>query len=264
MTKQLSETHEKSGDVNGEIPNKPTTEQYHLVGCIVCGKDIVYADQAISRPCSICGKVFTTRVYCEDGHFVCDTCHSASQSDVKWFLRHTKEKDPIKILSHIFEMDKVHMHGPEHHSIVPGVLLAAYRNNGGAIVLDDALELAFERGSKVPGGFCGYWGVCGAAVGSGIYASIVLDGSPLKKETWNVPQTVTVRSLEAITAVGGPRCCKRVSRLALEAAVEWTKEFLGITMPISYPKCSYFKRNRECLHNDCLFFGHPELSGEKA
>ncbi len=251
----------KEKDSSAEKADKEfATDQYHLIGCIVCGKDLVYADQAISRLCSICGKVFTTRVYCEEGHFVCDACHSASQNDVKWFLRHTEEKDPIKILFHIFEMDKVHMHGPEHHSIVPGVLLVAYQNNGGEIDLDDALELAFERGSQVPGGFCGYWGVCGSAVGAGIYASIVLDGSPLKKETWSIPQTVTAKCLEAIAVVGGPRCCKRVSRLAIEVAVEWTKEVLGITMPISYPKCRYFKRNRECLHHDCPFFGSPDVS----
>ncbi len=259
MTKQLSMKSIENGDISEMTHNNSASGQHHLVGCIICGKDLVYADQAKSRPCSICGEVFITRVYCEDGHFVCDACHSASKSDVKWFLRCTEEKDPIKILHHIFEMEKVHMHGPEHHSIVPGVLLAAYRNNGGKIDFENALELAFERGSEVPGGFCGYWGVCGAAVGAGIYASIVLDGSPLREETWYIPQTVTARSLEAIAAVRGPRCCKRTSRLAIETAGEWTKEFLGISMPISHPTCTYYNRNRECLHGDCPFFGHPEM-----
>lgn len=259
MTKHCSTNDNGKGKAREAAVVNAAGAQYHLVGCIICGKDLVYADQTISRACSICGKVFTTRVYCEDGHFVCDACHSASQSDVKWFLRHTEEKDPIIILHHIFEMEKVHMHGPEHHSIVPGVLLAAYRNNGGEIDIDAALNLAFERGSKVPGGFCGFWGVCGSAVGAGIYASIVLGGSPLKKDTWHIPQTVTARCLEAIAAVGGPRCCKRVSRLAIGVAVEWTKEFLDVTMPISHPKCTHFKRNRECLHADCPFYENPEM-----
>lgn len=254
MTNQFSIEHKKKDSVNEEAVTRSSGDQYHLVGCIICGKDIVYDDEAMSRPCSICGKVFTTRVYCVDGHFVCDACHSASQNDVKWFLLHTNEKNPIKILFHVFEMQKVHMHGPEHHSIVPGVLLAAFRNNGGKIDLDGALELAFERGSQVPGGFCGYWGTCGSAVGAGIYASIVLDGSPLKKETWHIPQMLTGKCLEAIAAVGGPRCCKRVSRLATEVAVEWTKEFLGITMPISRPPCTFFRQNRECLYDNCPFF----------
>lgn len=258
MPKRYSIKRKEKDNSSKEVIKKPASDQYHLVGCIVCGKDLIYAEQAISRPCSICGQIFETRVYCEDGHFVCDVCHSASKSDVKWFLRHTFEKDPIKILLHVFEMEKVHMHGPEHHSIVPGVLVTAYRNNGGEIDYEKALELAFERGSQVPGGYCGYWGACGAAVGVGIYACIVLDGSPLKKETWNYPQQVTARCLDAMTAIGGPRCCKRVSRLAIEVAVEWTKEYLGVTMPMSYPKCTFFKRNRECIHNDCPFFGRPD------
>jgi hypothetical protein len=201
--------------------------QYHLVGCIICGKDIVYTDQAISRPCLICGKEFMTRVYCEDGHFVCDACHSSSKSDVKWFLRHTGEKDSIKILHHFFDIEKVHMHGPEHHSIVPGVLLTVYRNNGGDIDFENALEQAFERGSKVPGGFCGFWGVCGSAVGTGIYASIVLGGSPLKKETWHIPQIVTARSLEAF----------RWSSL-LQARIA-SSHRSGGRMDKGMPRCSY-------------------------
>lgn len=181
MVKRISIKRKEKNNANEEAINKPLSDQYHSVGCIICGKDIVYADEAISRPCAICGKVFTTRVYCEDGHFVCDACHAASQSDVKWFLGYTEEKDPIKILFHVFEMENVHMHGPEHHSIVPGVLLVAYRNSGGEIDLDAALELAFERGSQVPGGFCGYWAHADQRSEPGFMRALCSTARPSKK-----------------------------------------------------------------------------------
>ena len=71
-----------------------------------------------------------------------------------------------------------HMHGPEHHIIVPLVLLTALRNNGGDISYDEAMREAYTRASKLPGGTCGFWGVCGAAAGAGIFASLLLGSSP--------------------------------------------------------------------------------------
>mgnify|MGYP002869165356 CR=1 FL=1 len=65
-------------------------------------------------------------------------------------------------------LPQVHMHGPEHHGIVPCVLLTAYRNNGGEVDLPSSLREAVRRAKQVPGGTCGYWGACGAAIGAGI------------------------------------------------------------------------------------------------
>ena len=64
------------------------------------------------------------------------------------------------------------MHGPEHHAIVPGAIIAAVRNTGYPVP-EGAIEKALERASKVPGGWCGLYGDCGAAVGVGIAVSVL-------------------------------------------------------------------------------------------
>ena len=38
---------------------------------------------------------------------------------------------------------------------------------------DTALSEICKRARQVPGGTCGYWGVCGAAAGAGIFMSVM-------------------------------------------------------------------------------------------
>jgi hypothetical protein len=74
----------------------------------------------------------------------------------------------------------VNMHGPEHHVIVGAALITAYRNAGGAAEpLEKLLGTVEKRGNKVPGGTCGFWGACGAALGAGIFLSAATGSTPL-------------------------------------------------------------------------------------
>ncbi|MBQ5390561.1 MAG: alanine:cation symporter family protein, partial [Clostridia bacterium] len=57
---------------------------------------------------------------------------------------------------------------------VGAALLAAYKNSGGEVDLENALMEMYNRGKQVPGGICGLWGSCGAAVSSGIFISIIV------------------------------------------------------------------------------------------
>ena len=230
-------------------------------GCLLCGKPIRYEAKAERKVCAVCGKEFLDNASCEDGHYICSRCHSLGMLPVISVLLSSEEKDPIRLFLAAVAMDGIHMHGPEHHTLVPCVLLTAYHNCGGRIgsekeplSLSDALTEAVRRGSQVPGGFCGFWGVCGAAVGAGIYGSIVSGSGPLNGEAWPVPQRLTAACLNRLAEVGGPRCCKRTGRLAIETAVSFTKEQFGITMPVSRIPCEYFEKNAECLRGGCLFF----------
>ena len=113
----------------------------------------------------------------------------------------------------------------------------------------DPLAL-FER----MGGSCGYWGVCGAAVGAGIYMSILLGSNPLHREAWPIPQRLVAACLNDIAERGGPRCCKRTGRLAITRAAAFTEELLGVAMPLGRAACRHFPENRECLYRDCPYF----------
>lgn len=226
---------------------------YFKSGCLVCGKPIVIQDKESEHHCSICGKSFISSTICSEGHYVCDVCHTNSQEFVELLLN-SKETNPMILFSQIENLDSVHMHGPEHHSIIPCILLTAYKNCGGDIDLLSAIETALERGKQVPGGICGFWGTCGAAVGAGIYASIVTNSSPLNSESWHKPQKLVSRTLDRIGQKNTLRCCKRTCRHAILESIEWTKEYLGIEFEKSEFFCTLSYNNEECLHENCPFY----------
>ena len=239
-------------------PSPAAAGAEHKTDCLLCGKPLVYFKETRPLRCAVCGKEAQANCACEDGHFVCDSCHA--DSSIAFFvplLLAGRERDPLALFEQVVALRQVHMHGPEHHIIVPCVLLTAYRNNGGAIDLEKALREAVRRASQVPGGACGYWGVCGAAAGAGIYMSILLGSNPVHKEAWPLPQRLAADCLNAIAEVGGPRCCKRTCRLAISRAAAFTEELLGVEMPLGKVSCRYFRTNRECLYRDCPYFPAP-------
>ena len=224
-------------------------------GCLVCGKPIVYSLKNAAYTCSLCGGLFKANAVCEEGHYVCDKCHSSAQEGgFLALLRTTDEKDPGEIFRQVASLECVHMHGPEHHSIVPCVMIAAFRNNGGEVDFEEALEEAAERGGQIPGGVCGSWGACGAAIGSGVFASVMADLTPYKEDGWDAAQRLTARCLEKIAAVGGPRCCKRTSRISIAACVVFAKERYGVEMPLEDYRCTHYAINEECIQERCPYY----------
>ncbi|HOK48905.1 MAG TPA: DUF5714 domain-containing protein, partial [Sedimentibacter sp.] len=111
-----------------------------------------------------------------------------------------------------------------------------------------------KRASQVPGGICGNWGVCGSSAGTGIYASIILDSSPLNKEAWPIPQKLSSDILARLSDIGGPRCCKRTGRVAIEMAAKFTSQLCGIEIKTGHVSCAYFLRNHECIKEDCPYY----------
>ena len=230
-------------------------EGQHDAGCLLCGSPLVYAPRATERTCLLCGETRLSACVCEKGHYVCDRCHAAGlEAEFIPLLLRSPEKDPQKLLEEVFALPGVHMHGPEHHAIVPCVLLAAYRNCGGELELSSALAEALKRGRQVPGGVCGYWGVCGAAAGAGIYFSILTRSTPLAGEVWDLPLRLSSRCLSAVAEAGGPRCCKRTARIAVREAAAFTRERLGLTMPETQLVCGYMGKNRECIGDRCPYY----------
>jgi hypothetical protein len=227
----------------------------HSVNCLICGAKLVYMDEAEKRECAICHRSFPANASCENGHFVCDECHSmGALLFLLPLLLESREKSPQRLLETVMANRAVHMHGPEHHSIVPCVLLTAYHNCGGELDLPRALREAARRGKQVPGGACGYLGACGAAVGAGIFASVALGASPLSGENWALSQQLTGECLIRNAELGGPRCCKRTSRTAVSAGVRFAAEHLGVTMEDERIPCAYARRCSECLKAGCPYY----------
>ena len=147
----------------------------------------------------------------------------------------------------------VPMHGPEHHAIVPAAIITAVRN-AGYPVPESAIEKAIERASKVPGGWCGLYGDCGAAVGVGIAVSVLTNATPLTGKERSLALGATSFALSRMLD-GQPRCCKRASRVAVEAVVEYLEDKLNIKLKKSQrASCTYTVRNQQCAKTECSYY----------
>ena len=94
-------------------------------------------------------------------------------------------------------------------------------------------------------------------ISAGIFASIATGSTPLAEREFGLANLLTSKALGEIGTVGGPRCCKRDSYLALLAGVEFARENLGAAMKIddSHPVlCDHSTRNNQCLGARCPFF----------
>ncbi|HVN55750.1 MAG TPA: DUF5714 domain-containing protein [Anaerolineaceae bacterium] len=228
----------------------------YLSGCLICGQELVYLPQALAQTCVYCGKTFDSDAHCSQGHYVCDHCHSADAGDlIEQYCFQTRLTDPVEMAIILMSHPSVAMHGPEHHFLVPAVLLAAYYNHQGDGDKAVKIQQARKRAEGVPGGSCGTCGNCGAAVGTGIFVSLITGANPLSKQEWRLSNQMTAQSLVAIAEHGGPRCCKRDTFLALQSAQSFLQSEMGTVMEITSPiRCDFHALNRECLQTDCPFF----------
>lgn len=227
-------------------------ETKRAAGCMVCGNPLEYFREEREAQCHFCKGRFRASAVCEDGHFVCDDCHA---EDALAVIEHicltTEETDVIKLLEKIQAHHSVPMHGPEHHSMVPAIILATYRNLGGEIS-QAAIRTGIERGSIIPGGFCGFAGSCGAAVGVGVAFGIILDSNPLKGGERATALSATARVLETVSRLEAARCCQRESFVALLTAAELSRTMLPIPLCADAVLiCRQSKQNEECIKARC-------------
>lgn len=224
--------------------------------CIICNKDLMYLKEPKEHKCMICGKGFLVDSICEDGHYVCDSCHSKDGAAmIKEICIHSSDKNPIKLMEKIMKEPSIHMHGPEHHVLVGAAILTAYKNCGGNIELKSALFEMVRRGQQVPGGVCGFWGCCGAAVSAGIAVSIITGSTPLKNEEWKLSNLMTSKALKAIGEFGGPRCCKRDSFTAVNEACDFIEDNLKVKIETQEAiNCKFSMYNQQCIKGRCPYF----------
>ncbi len=222
--------------------------------CGVCARPLVYATESVTKTCALCGKEEKAAIYCPAGHYVCDACHSKAALEVlKQVLAASKTTDPAAILEQVMSHPSVPMHGPEHHVIVPAAVVAAVRNSGYPLP-EGAVEKAIERAVKVPGGWCGLYGDCGAAVGAGIAVSVITGATPLTGKQRTLALASTSQALSRMLDEQ-PRCCKRASRIAIESTVDFLQDQLGIILTrADKVQCAYSLRNRECARKDCPYY----------
>lgn len=229
----------------------------HKANCLVCGAELEYETTGKPVVCSICGQKSESNVQCIRGHFVCDSCHGLPANDfIARFCIASELDDPVEQALILMRDSRIAMHGPEHHFLVPAVLLSAYYNiTDNRAKKAEKISIAQKRAANVLGGFCGFYGDCGAAVGVGIFISVMTGATPLSINEWRLSNLATGRSLIAIAENGGPRCCKRNTILAIQGASKFITEEFGITFPVrANVKCEFTDLNKQCLKDNCRYY----------
>jgi hypothetical protein len=225
-------------------------------GCLLCGEALVNFHDPIEMKCAFCGTMHNAKAHCTEMHYVCDTCQHLSAGDVVQTICLRSDKtDPMALAVEIMSSPAVKMHGPEHHFIVPAVLMTCINNKHGDFPdLKDRIDFVRKiAGETVPN--CSFdLRTCGAAIGTGIFLEMLNNHDAATEDEWSLSKNIVADSLTKIADSGGPRCCKRDTYLALEASVEFLSDKYAIELPTSQAKCTFSLRNNSCKREECNFY----------
>jgi len=215
-------------------------------------------ESAETLPCVYCKSPVVSKFPGSEDLIICDLCKSKHPRDlIDDYCISSASTDPVEIAEVLMKSPGFQMHCPDHHYLVPAVLLASYsKKTRKTKKLKSWLKIARNRAEKVPGAFCGTHGSCGAAVGTGIFMSTVLGATPLSSIEWDLCNSIVGRSLLSMAPYGGPRCCKRVTYLSLQEASAFVKERLSIQLTIPEEiECKFYQKNEEqCMKEKCPFY----------
>jgi len=228
-------------------------EQYF---CIVCGKRLFSPSGGAA--CSFCHKREEADYVCPEGHYVCEACRLASAEDlVRKTCEASNETDPMRIALLLMKHPAIPLHGSENHLVTAYSLLTALRNSGGVRVGKTELYKANQRVKRATHGICGSWGVCGCAIAAGAVFSIITGATYLSDKERSLALRVASKILEEMAQIGGPRCCKMATYLAIKVAVEFFVRELSIPFktPANPKPCVFSKSNPECLKARCPYYG---------
>jgi MoaA/NifB/PqqE/SkfB family radical SAM enzyme/SAM-dependent methyltransferase len=221
-------------------------------GCLVCAAPLLYHTIEQQAVCHFCGTQVTANAACEQGHFVCDSCHTGDALElIEYLCAASTTTDALQLFNSIRQHPSMPLHGPQYHALVPGVLLACLRNAGHPVSAEQ-LRAAIQRGGEISGGSCGFMGVCGAATGVGVGLSVLLEATPLKPAARQTVQHAVQQVLAEIAGYQAARCCQRDCWIALRSGMRLASELFGLHPASVEPfTCTQMARNKECLGVDC-------------
>lgn len=180
------------------------------------------------------------------------------QEKAECIIRDIKQEEganPIRIFKNIAKKEYVSIHGPEHHVLDGACLLVAYKNAGGNLDIDTALEKLMAEGLRMPGAMCGLWGICGAITSIGA-ALVIIDGTgPLSTDgTWGNHMQYTSNAIGELGKINGPRCCKRDAMIAFRNGIEYVNNHYGVTLEYENIQCDYSSHNAQCIKERCPYY----------
>lgn len=163
--------------------------------------------------------------------------------------------NPARIFRNIVHNDYMSIHGPEHHILDGASILVAYRNAGGQINLDEALNKLMYEGLRMPGAMCGLWGICGAITSIGAALAIIDGTGPLSDDgTWGNHMQYTSEAVGELGKINGPRCCKRDAMVAFRYGVEYINSNHDVYLEMEDMKCEFSSVNQQCIGDRCPYY----------
>ncbi len=224
--------------------------------CLICRSALDDLPEKQTFTCELCKGRFESNIVCRQGHYVCDTCHSAPESElIEKVCLNSASTRPVELALSLLDMLSVPMQGPVNQYLVPAVLLTAYYNQLGNMQEKQVkLRLARERAADVIGEFCRAYGVCIAGIGTGIFITLIHDTDPAAEGPWGLANQMTNESLRCIEALGGLRCCKRDVLMAVKTAGMFVEQNFQFRMNLPDAiACGFSYYNQDCSKGKCPF-----------
>lgn len=224
--------------------------------CSFCGTPLRFAERPVGGRCMVCGERAKGRAVCPQGHFVCDPCRgSETMALIDALAACPSTADPVALFLRTRQSAGLPMHGPEHHALVPAAFLVAYHRLHGEPSWQTVIDTVDAAGRQLPGGACGLWGACAAALGMGMAYCAILGSEPTAGPERAVANGFVARVLERIAAYPGVRCCRRECLLALQAGCDLSGELLPHPVATAgAPTCDQIAENDDCFGAQCPYW----------
>jgi hypothetical protein len=189
-----------------------------------------------------------------------DACCAGTGGDMATTLatlmaRNLTETRPAEALDDLLSQGQgTPVHSVWHHALVGELLLVCLRNAGYRIS-DDLIDEVLDRGRQIPGGSCGFLGTCGALSSAASAYAILLGSTPVATKPREALLAFSARLVSRLSEIGGSRCCKKSSYVALESAMDELAK-LGFELPEECfeGRCRFFASNDTCDGETCPYF----------
>ncbi len=236
--------------LGGERHESPAKETGAV--CPECDRVMTGRESGDGNDCIYCARPAYRGRFCQQGHAICESCDLAEPHElVRVAALASVDRETIPLMNRIRNHHRFPLCGPEHHPLIPAIILAVARNIGLGVSSAD-IEVGIERGRAIPGASCSYWGVDGAAVGAGAAFAVLLDSDPYHGKARTQVQRVVEKVMSRIIAYESPRCCMRECWTALRVVDEISADILGEKIPAGDDAgCKHTGKVRECTGRAC-------------
>lgn len=167
----------------------------------------------------------------------------------------TSSDDPLFLANLLMYHPAIPMSGPEHHILVPAILLTVAHNVGYEMALESRLRQVVKRAAKFGLGSCASIGACGAAMGVPIAVSLLMRADYTKPRERRSVLNASAVAMTAAANLPAPRCCKASVYSSLTVGTAYLSQEMGLKIPtISRLSCQFRDYNPECVGPECPFF----------